>query len=452
MISIRSLALIIIIAAANPSPGLTQEKPAPLTLKEAVKLALERNPEVLVAREELDELKGKITEVRSGAYPQITFQGYGLRLRDPSILNSSSFDEVPKEFKDALVPRANNMFDLGLNVKQPIFNAGKVRTALKLAKESLGEKEAAQEVVRQQLTFKVFQAFNDLLLAEANLEVVRETQQQRLKHLEQARSRFNNGVATEIDVLRSEVNVANMEPELIRANNRVRLARAAINNLIVADLEAPTQIEGSLEYHPWPVGSLEEIQRRTLELRPELQAARRQLQQARLTVSLAQAENKLTVDMEGQWGYSVRQLQNVFNNDFSRWNLTFNFKLPLFDSGRKAGLIVQASARFRAAEQRLAQLQNNIRLEVKQAYDDMQSSAKAIAAARLSVSQAEKVLAMMQANYQYGAATTLDVIDSQTALALARNSQIGATYEYEMAKARLRLASGSPVLDEEVDQ
>jgi len=452
MISIRSLALIIIIAAANPSPGLTQEKAAPLTLKEAVKLALERNPEVLVAREELDELKGKITEVRSGAYPQITFQGYGLRLRDPSILNSSSFDEVPKEFKDALVPRANNMFDLGLNIKQPLYNAGKVRTALKLAKESLGEKEAAQEVVRQQVTFKVFQAFKDLLLAEANLEVVRETQQQRLKHLEQARSRFNNGVATEIDVLRSEVNVANMEPELIRANNRVRLARAAINNLIVADLEAPTQIEGSLEYHPWPVGSLEEIQRRTLELRPELQAARRQLQQARLTVSLAQAENKLTVDMEGQWGYSVRQLQNVFNNDFSRWNLTFNFKFPLFDSGRKAGLIVQASARFRAAEQRLAQLQNNIRLEVKQAYDDMQSSAKAIAAARLSVNQAEKVLAMMQANYQYGAATTLDVTDSQTALALARNSQIGATYEYEMAKARLRLASGSPVLDEEVDQ
>ena len=417
-----------------------------------MKRALERNPEVLVAREELDELKGKITEVRSGAYPQITFQGYGLRLRDPSILNSSSFDEVPKEFKDALVPRANNMFDLGLNIKQPLYNAGKVRTALKLAKESMGEKEAAQEVVRQQVTFKVFQAFKDLLLAEANLEVVRETQQQRLKHLEQARSRFNNGVATEIDVLRSEVNVANMEPELIRANNRVRLARAAINNLIVADLEAPTQIEGSLEYHPWPVGSLEEIQRRTLELRPELQAARRQLQQARLTVSLAQAENKLTVDMEGQWGYSVRQLQNVFNNDFSRWNLTFNFKFPLFDSGRKAGLIVQASARFRAAEQRLAQLQNNIRLEVKQAYDDMQSSAKAIAAARLSVNQAEKVLAMMQANYQYGAATTLDVIDSQTALALARNSQIGATYEYEMAKARLRLASGSPVLDEEVDQ
>jgi outer membrane protein len=441
------------VLAAGISIGLAQDNVEPrLTLKDAVQLALKRNPEMQIAQDELDGLNGKIKEVRSGAYPQVTLQGYGLRMRDPSVLNSSSFDNVPKEFKDALVPEASNMFDLGLDVKQPIFTAGKVRTALRLAQESLLEKKASMEAVRQQLTFKVLQAFNDFLLAEANREIVKETHQQRLKHLEQARIRFKNGVATEIDVLRSEVNVANLEPELIRADNRMRLARAAINNLIIADLEASTPLVGVLEYHPWPAGSLEEIQKRTLELRPELQVARKQVQQARLTQSLAQAENKLTVDMEGQYGYAVRKPKNLFDSDFSRWNLTFNFKLPLFDSGRKSGLLAQAFSRVHTAEQRLAQLENNIRLEIKQAYDDMQSSAKAITAARLNVGQAEKVLSMMQSNYQFGAATTLDVIDSQTALSLARNSQINATYDYEMAKARLRLASGSPVLDEEVDR
>lgn len=116
--------------------GLSQDTADPLTMEAAVELALKRNPEMLIALEELAELKGKITEVRSGAYPQVTFQGYGLRMRDPSILNSSSFDKVPKEFKDALVPSPNNMFDLGINVKQPIYNAGKVRTALRLARKS----------------------------------------------------------------------------------------------------------------------------------------------------------------------------------------------------------------------------------------------------------------------------------------------------------------------------
>ncbi len=441
-----------IVGVGALSAAMAQSGKSPLTMAAAVELALKRNPEILVALEELEELKGKITEVRSGAFPQVTFQGYGLRMRDPSILNSSSFDKVPKEFKDALIPSANNMFDMGLNVKQPIYNAGKVRTALQLAEESLGEKNSVSDAVRQQLAFKVFQAFNDLLLAEANREVVRETYGLRTEHLNQARSRYKNGVATEIDVLRSEVNIANLEPELIRADNGVRLARAVINNLIVEDLEAPTEIAGSLDYRPWAAGSLEDIQKNKLSLRPELQAARRQVKGADLALSLANAENKLTIDMEGQWGYAVREPQNFFKNDFSRWNLTFNFRLPVFDSGRKAGLVVQARSRLRAAQQRLAQLENAYRLELKRAYDDMQSSEKAIAAAKLSVKQAEKVLTLMQANYQYGAATTLDVLDSQTALVVARNALISATYDYEMAKARLRLASGSPILDEEVFQ
>jgi outer membrane protein len=443
---------ILLILAALCSMGLAQDNNVPLSLEDAVKRALERNYDVLIAKDELDELNGKIKEVRSGAFPQVSFQGFALRMRDPSILNSSSFDDVPKEFRDALVPRPNNMFDIGLTLKQPIFNAGKVRTALKLAEESRGEKESSQEAVRRQITFRVLQAFNDWLLAEANLDVVRETQQQRLKHLEIARSRFSHGVATEIDVLRSEVNVANLEPEIIRAENRIRLARSAFNNLIMADLNAPTKINGSLKYHPWSADSIDELQRRSIEIRPDLQAFRKLVQQARLTLSLAKSENKLSVDMEGQAGYAVREPKNFFKNDFSRWNLTLNFKLPFYDSGRKAGLIIQASARLRATEQRLAQLENNIRLEVKQAYDDMQSSAKAISAAQLSLKQAEKVLGMMQANYEFGAATTLDVLDSQTALSLAKNSVIGATYDYEMAKARLRLATGSPILDGEVNQ
>jgi outer membrane protein len=450
MIPLRRLLLMVIVAYGLQT-GIAQDNAEPLTLEKAVALAIERNPAMLVSQEEVQELRGKITEVRSEAFPQVTFQGYGLRLRDPSILNSSSFDQVPQEFKDALVPRATNMFDMGLNIKQPIYTAGKVRTALKLAKASLEEKNANCNVTRQQLTFKVFEAFHSLLLAEANREVVRETQQQLVKHLEQARIRFNNGVATEVDVLRSEVSVANLEPAMIRADNNVRFARAAINNLIVVDLDAPLRIDGVLEYHPWAVDNLEEIQKRTLDMRPEIQVARQQVQQAEYTKSLAHAQKKLTVDFETQWGYSVRDVENFFNNQFLRWNFAFNFKLPLIDSGRTSGLVAQATARTNAAEQRLAQLENDIRLEVKQAYDDMQSSAKAIAAAQLSVSQAEKVHTMMQANYEYGAATTLDVLDAQIALTIARNAQIGATYDYEMAKARLRLASGSPILDKEVN-
>ena len=452
MIRIRSLICALLALVVLPLVGAGQDKKPRLTIQEAVKMALERNPEMFIAQAEMDELKGKITEVRSGAFPQVSFQGYGLRLRDPSILNSSSFDKVPQEFRDALDPIPSNMFNFGVEVKQPVYTAGKVRTALRLAKESLEEKAAAREAVRQQLTFKVFQAFNTMLLMDANRQVIQETRRQRLKQLELARNRFKDGVATEIDVLRSEVNVANTEPELIRAENRVQLARARINNLIVVNLDSPTEIEGALEYRPWNAGSLEDIQKRALELRPELAVARRQMQEARLTLSLANAENKLTVDMSAAYGYTVREPKNLFNTDFTTWNVSLNFKIPFFDSGRKSGLVSQAQSRLNAAEQRLAQLENDVHLEVQQAYDDMRSAEKAIAVATLSVNQAERVLTMMQANYQYGVATTLDVVDSQTAVVEARNNDIYAKYDYEMSKARLRLASGGSILDGEVNQ
>jgi outer membrane protein len=425
-----------ILTTIGTSIALAQSPPEALTLAVAVRLALERNPEILVARAQLEELKGKITEVRADAFPQVTMQGFGLRLRDPSILNSASFDKLPDEFRQALVPRGANLFDVGVMVTQPLYTAGKVGTAIKLALEGQREKESALEAVRQRVAFKVFQAFHDLLLAQANLDVVRETRQQREKHLEQARSRFALGVAT--------------EPERIRAENTLRLARAALNNLIVVDLDAPTVIEGKLDYRPWALPVMAELQAQAQAARPEILVGQRLVQEAKLLGSLARAENRLRVDMEGRYGYNVRDPQNLFHQNFARWNITFSFKLPFYDGGRKKGQVVQADSRLRAAEQNLAQLVNNVKLEIKAAEDDMQSSAESIAAARLNVSQAEKVLAMMQANYQYGAATTLDVVDSQTALTIARNAEINATYQYQVAKGRLRLAAGMPILDGEV--
>ena len=444
-----SVAFILGILLLSPA-GRAQAPEGAVSLQVAVNMALSRNPEVLVAQAQLEELKGKIKEVRSGAFPQLTVDGTGVRMRDPSFLNSPSFDNVPPEFKDALSVRSDNLFDVALELKQPLYTAGKVGNAVKLAQEGLEEKEANLQTVRQHLIYRVFQAFHDILLAQENLKLVEETHQQRLKHLEMAKNRFSQGVATEIDVLRSQVNLANLEPERIQAGNRVRLAQAALNNLIVADIDLPVPIAGRLEYRPWQVLPIAQLQEHALEVRPELIVARRQLDQARLLLALAKAENKPSLDLGGRFGYSTRDPRNQFDYQFSRWNITLNFKLPIYDSGRKDGLVAQAASRLRAAEYSLSQLTNNVRLEIKEAQDLLQSSAEAIAAARLNVTQAERVLSMMQANYQYGAATTLDVVDSEASLVAARNAQMNATYQYEVAKARLRLAAGSPILDEEV--
>ena len=428
-----------------------QDLAQPVTLPEAIRLALERNPEVLIAIAQLDEIKGKVKEVRAEAYPQVTAEGIVLRLHDPSFLNSPNFDQLPPEFLNAIRPTAANLFDIAATVHQPIYTSGKVRTAIKLAEVGASEREAAIETARQQVSFKVFRAFHDWLLADENLGVLRETYEQRKQHLDMARKRQEQGVATEIDVLRSQVDLTNLEPILIRVENNIKMARSVLNTLIMVDVDSPTRIDGRLEHRPIPLPDLPASQRRALENRPEVIMAHRQLEETRLLLKLAEAQNKLTVDMDARYGYSVRDPSNMFAYDFSRWSLTFNLKRTFYDGGRKAGQLIQANARMRAAQENLTQLESNALLGLKSAHDELQSSARAIEAARLNVAQADRVWKMMQANYQYGAATTLDVQDSQTALLVATNALITATYDYEMAKARLRLAEGSPILDQETN-
>lgn len=451
----RAFILVASIAVSILLPGqscvMAQDLAQPITLPEAIKLALERNPEVLIAISQLDEINGKIKEVRADAFPQVAVEGIGLRAHDPSFLNSPSFDELPPEFLAAIRPMAGNLFDILASVHQPIYTSGKVRTAIKLAQVGAGEKEAAIETARQQVSFKVFKAFHDWLLADENLALLQQTYEQRRQHLDMARKRQEQGVATEIDVLRSQVDVSNLEPALIRSENSIKIARSVLNSLIMVDVDAATRIDGRLEHRPIPLPDLLESQHRAQENRPELIVARRQLEEAQLLLKLAQAQNKLSVDLDARYGYSVRDPKNLFLYDFSRWSLNVNFKRTFYDGGRKAGQVIQANARIRSAQQNLSLLESNALLGVKSAHDELQSSARAIEAARLNVTQADRVWRMMQANYQYGAATTLDVQDSQTALVVANNSLNQATYDYEMAKARLRLAEGSPILGQEAN-
>jgi outer membrane protein TolC len=422
-------------------PAELEEKPA-LTLEEAVALALERNQQVLIARAQLDVLKGRYREVRAQALPFLSFNGSAMRWRDPSFLNSSSFDKIPAEFRNALQVIPANLFDYNLSISQPLYTSGKVGTALKLASletEGVGVDRAR---VEQEVRLRVIRAFYDLILTERLLEVSRATVEQRQKHLEMAQARYTAGVATEVDVLRSQVSLANAEPELIRAENSVRQARAVLNNLLVRPVDYPTVALGDLTFVPRPKEDVQQLMRQALIHRPELQRLRINELEAESQKKLANAENRLRVDFNGQYGFSARDPANLWNHSFTRFIFTVSVALPIFDGGRRAGLFQQAVAQRKVAELARSAQENAARLEVQTALDELERAAKTVEAARLNVREAERVLTMTQDNYRYGAATTLDVTDAQTALTAARWNLLQGLHDHVLARAQLRWVMG----------
>lgn len=413
-----------------------------VTLAEAVELALKRHPDVEKARVAADILKARIREVRAQALPDIAVNSSFTRWRDPSLLNASGLDKFPAELRDALVPSAVNLFDYHIAFKQPVYTAGKVGTAMRLA--SVEAEGALSDIdrARQNLALEVTRAFFGLLWAERYAALAAETQRQKELHAEMARTRFRNGVATEVDVLRSEVNVANGAPELVRARNAVRQARAQLNYYMARPLDFATRASGDFEEKPLAEDTVEKLAFEASRRRPELARLRIAERSARAQMELAGAESRMKVDFAATYGVMSRLPSNLGNPQFTRWTAGFNFSFPLFDGFRRSSLISQAIGVERGARLERQRVEEQVRLALQQGLDEMSAAAETIRAARANEEQAEKVLAMMQNNYKFGAATTLDIVDAQTALSVARTNLLRGLHEFAVARAGLRWTAG----------
>jgi outer membrane protein len=426
----------------QPSPAASGDDATPLTLAEAVRISLERHPDIGKARATADALKGKIREVRSAAFPDVSIGANAMRWRDPSLLNASGLDKFPEELRNALVPSPVSIFDYSISVKQPLYTAGKVGTALRLASIESEGSEIEIDRAKQNLALEVARAFYGLLWAERYEKLVVETQEQKTRHAGMAQLRFRNGVATEVDVLRSEVAVANGLPDLVRARNAIKQARALLNYYLGRPVDSPTRIAGEFEQASWDEADLEALTKEATRRRPELLRLRIAERSSAAQLELARAESRMRVDFSGAYGIVSRLPSNLLNPLYARWNAGVNFTLPVFDGFRRSGLVWQATASGHAAKLEREKTEQQVGLSVQQGLDDLTAAREAVTAARANLRQAERVLEMMQANYQHGAATTLDVADAQTALAVARTNLLRGLYDCAVARAGLRWTLG----------
>lgn len=437
----RRLALLVVLAIVAAAPAGAEA----LTRAQAVERALAANPDMRKAQEDLTILRGRADEALADALPDVKVIGTGTRYRDPGLLNSSSFDAFPPELRDSLTPVPANLFEGTAELRQTIFSfkLGKAIRAAKLARQM-----GAEEVVRarQATALLAVRAYNDFVLGLEKIAVARKAVLQKEKHLEMARNRRQAGVATELDVLRSQVDLENQRAVLLRIQGEAELARGNLNATMVQPIDTPIEPVDRLEYLPLAV-TLDEAVRQAWERRPEAKAILLNERIYEQLIGVAQAEGRPSLDFYGQYGWSVRQPGNFFEGDFTKWTAGVTLTIPVFDGFRTRGKVAQARAeRNKVAQDRIA-LENRIRLEAKEGFDRLAVAKSVLEAAELNVTQAQRALEMTQANYQHGAATTLDVIDAQAALTLAESNRLQGLYDHANARATLRYVTAQDPLE-----
>ncbi len=435
-----AFALLIVFAIGAPA------RAQQLSRSEAVAQALASNPEVKISLEQVAYLEGRILEARADALPDVSWNTLAMRSRDPGLLNSPNFDAFPPEFRTALSPLPANAFSTSADVKQTVFSF-KVGKALEAARLARTAGQHGVQRARQATALEAVRAYNQLLFAIEQLRVIRTNVESKQSHVDVARDRRAAGAATELEVLRAEVDLENQRAEALRAENEVAAARAMLNTVMLRPTDAPIQPTDTLAVVPFAT-QFDQAVKEALSARPELQTLRLQEEIQAKLMDVAAADSKPRVDFAASYGFAVRRPRNLFHWDYSRWSTAVTVQVPLFDGWRAAGAVAQARAQRNSVTQQIAALENQVRLDVQSAWDALALAVRTIGVAELNVAQARRAAEMTEANYRLGAATPLDVIDAQQALRQAENIRIQALYSHANARATLRYVMGRDPLED----
>ncbi|SYZ73977.1 putative Outer membrane efflux protein [Candidatus Zixiibacteriota bacterium] len=411
-----------------------------LTVEKARDLALEYNRQYLSAEKELDRAHGEIISARSGALPDISLSGrYTRNIKIPELFIAG--EKIPLGL--------DNEFDLSLSISQPLYVGGKVGAALKIAKYY---ERYSHEKLREAKSGVIFSAesiFYAAVLAESNLDVVQKSFDQLSYNLDVVEKNYKQGMVSEYELLRARVEKANLEPQLVAAQSDKNLAQKKLKSFLGLPLDDEVTLAADLsDTAAMNLPPLDSLMTLALKNRPEMAEAELEKNVYDKAIRIA----------KGGWLYPVLSLNTTYDLSGSSnslhwdaqstaksWTASLILSIPLFDGGKTIGEVRKARVDYYESVLKVQQAKDDIRLEVEQAYDNINMSKKALETQHQTIAQAEEGMRIANIRYQSGVGTQLEVLSAQTALTNARTNLARATYNYRLAKSALKKAIGGEI-------
>ena len=445
------------------------------TLEAAVRLALEQNEDLRGARYGLVVAQEQASEARSDLFPKIDLNASYARnvLVAENFLPAFIFD--PNADPDDLVPvrfGADNVWSTNVTVEQALF-----KPSVFVALGAAGRFENfEQETLRgrtQGIVTQVRLLYYGLLLAQEQARLVENSVQRVRKSLHDTRALNKAGLVADYDVLRLEVELGNLEPNLFRAQNSVAQARRELGIELALDNLDDVRVAGSLAaidlddfeanspenreilaFSSWATEPLtEEVKSAAREDRSDLRQLffSEQLRQSEL--SLERVQYLPEIVLFGSYGILAQQNGNpaFFGRSEQRTNSSqvgLRVTWPLFSGFSKDARIDQRRASLRQAEAMSRVARARADSEVETIWDQMLEARARADAQHMAVQQAHRGFDIASAQYREGLGSQLELTDAEVALRQSEFNYAQAAYDFLVAQANLDLAVGSvPMVD-----
>ncbi|MCX7925279.1 MAG: TolC family protein [Fimbriimonadales bacterium] len=403
----------------------------PLTLDEAIQLALRNNRAVQISERNLEKSRNAVREARGNALPQI--QGNATYTR---------FDRVATARFGPQPIRLGNIENrtARITLTQVIDISGIVSTAIRAASVFVSISELQYEQTRNDTILQVVQAYQGVARADEFVRVAEEALKNAQERLRIIRAQVDAGVAAQFDLLRAETAVAQAEQALLNARNQRELAVAALNNLLGRDLNTPVQVVKPTELPPLQEAELETLTQQAFQNRPEILAAERGVELARVNIRNAQRGSLPSLVLTGQADFNLNT--STFNPRRESYTGVLVLSVPIWDSGITRAREAQARDDLEIAQLRLQQAKEGVALEVRQAYLNLQDAQKRLAVAQKGLEQAREALRLARVRFEAGVSPQLEISDAELAFTQAQTNLVNAQFDYLDAYAALQRAIG----------
>jgi outer membrane protein TolC len=423
----RSIALMLIGGALVFGAPSVWAASVDISLDDSVALALKNNQSVKMAHSDQLTATELLAQAKAGYQPKIDYSLSGQRAGAPSTRTG--------------IYTVGNTFANEVALTLPLYTGGLVEGQIDQAKLGITSADLALETTKQQLKLQATTGYFAIMEAENLVKVYQETVNDLQGHLNNVQAQFAVGTVAKLDVLTSQVAVANAQQTFIEQQNTYDLAVASLNNIIGLPMDTQLKVKDQLHYTQFGT-SLADCISYAFQHRPDAQASDISIASAKAGVEIAESGNKPSVDLSAAEDWYDSHLPGTQNNS---WTVGAAVSWNIFDAGLTNSKVRSANTAVDKATQENQQLKDTIQLAVRQAYLSLRNAEKRINTTQVTVNEAVEGLKIAQVRYSAGVGTNLDVMDAESSLLTAKTNYIQALYDYNTSKAQLDQAMGVAV-------
>ncbi|HEU0274742.1 MAG TPA: TolC family protein [Candidatus Udaeobacter sp.] len=450
------------------------------TLDQAILTALQRNPTLLNAEQEIKRTKGVIIQVRAQALPQINANA-NYQWTDPHLIGARVFgttttatttgaatagaaaslmEGLPSQVREFQTPMADPTpvpvtnvstsdvsYAISVTGTQLIFNG----TTFNQIRGTFFQRDSAYFAFRNildSLIATVKTQFYQIIVNRELVQVNEENVHLLEAQLKDQQNRFEAGTVPRFNVLQADVQLHNQIPQLITAENNLRISKLQLAKTLGLDFQRrrgespPLEVIGDMPYIPRSIELADAIELGK-QRRPFLKQARanvlNQLQQVR--AAAGQWLPNITTTGGGEW---VSSPVNSSWHDITKgWTALVEGSVPIWDSGAIAGQVIQQRALLSETKITYDDDVRQVELEIQTAYSNLQQNEELVKSQEKNVELADEALRLAKARLDAGAGVQLDVLNATVQLLTAQSTRLQALFGYNSSLAEFDRATGA---------